>query len=138
MDELLSEEEFGWVLVYRDSWRPRGPKGEKGAVLASPVRLPGRRWPYEAIIWAPDGRIFLVDALTYGLLVDADGVLTARELVEKNLADYIKVMPEDDEFRMLFEKDPSLLSEEEKYRRDGIIAAYYAQLALLKKLGLLI
>lgn len=135
--ELLSEEELGWALLAKDEWKPRRPKGVKGAVLVNPVKLPGRKWPYETIIWSRDGKIYLADALTYTLLADATGELTARELVEENLTGFIEHLPDDDEIKIVFQTDPDKLDEETKYWRDGIIAAFYAQLALLKKLGLL-
>ena len=105
--------------------------------MVDPVRLPGRRWPYEAIIWNGDGRVYLADALTFALLRDATGEMTARELVEKTLTGFVEHLPEDDEIRRAFETDPSLLDEDTKYWMEGMIASFYAQLALLKKLGLL-
>ncbi len=135
--ELLTEEELGWALLAKDEWKPKRVRGVKGAVLADPVRLPGKKWPYETIIWGNNGKIYLADALTYSLLADATGELTAREIVEENLSGFIKHLPEDDEIKIVFQTDPGELDEETKYWRDGIIAAFYAQLALLKKLGLL-
>ena len=134
--ELLTEEELGWALLAKDEWKPKRPSHQKGSMLVEPVRLPGRKWPYDAIVWNGD-KIYLVDALTFALLKDATGELTARELVEKTLTGFIEHLPEDDEIKIVFQTDPGELDEETKYWRDGIIAAFYAQLALLKKLGLL-
>ncbi len=137
VEEVLGrvpEEEYGWVLLNADSWKPV-ITGGRGHVLAERVMVPGRRYPYEAIIWGPDGKIYLVDALTYAILYEAaEGGKTAREIVEALLAEQLENLPDDYPIKKAFTGPDT---HENRELRHGTIAAFYAQMALLRSLGLL-
>ena len=138
MLDMISEEELGWVLINKEVWRPRRTKGQRGAMLVDPVRLPGYRFPYDAMIWDGKGNVYLVDALTYALLYDSQGRRTAKEIVEDLITSYVSMLPEDDNLRMAFEKKPGEMTEDDRDIVYGSIAGMYAQLALLRKLGLIV
>jgi hypothetical protein len=136
--DALDEEEYGWVLLNREVWRPKRPEGVHGALFKEPVRLPRRELPYEAIIWGADDSKYLVDALTFALLRDSVGEKTAYVLVMEQFTDYVMELPEDDPWRRALEEGYENADEEVKEEIMGAIAAYYAQLAYLRKRGLLV
>lgn len=136
VDEL-TDEEYGWVLVNKDTWRPRGTRGQQGVLLRDPVRLPGREYPYEAMIWNADGKIYLADALTFGLLRDSTGEMTASELVVYHFTGLVMHLPEDNPWRRALEQGYENTDEQTRMEIMGAIAAFYAQLAYLRKRGLL-
>ncbi len=137
--DLLSEEEYGWVLLNRETWRPRRPEGVHGSLLRDPVRVPGRDLPYDAIIWGADGSVYLADALTFALLRDSIGEKTASELVTEHFTGYVSRLPKDNPWRKALEEE-GLENTSEDVREGilGALAAYYAQLAYLRKKGLLL
>ncbi len=129
---IVPEEEYGWVLLNTRQWKPKGPKGQVGRLLAEPVRLPGKKYTLEALIWNPDGRMFLVDALTYTIIGLSDGSRTAGEIAEIVLTKFIEALPSDNPLRKAFESEEKNNSDVE-----GTIAAVYAQMALLRHKGII-
>ncbi len=136
--EAISDEDYKWVMANRETWRPKRPEGQHGALLKDPVRLPKREFSYDAIIWNVDGKIYLADALTFALLRDSVGELTAKELVMEHLTGYIMELPENNPWRRALEAGYENADEKTKEGIFGAISAYYIQLAYLKKKGLLI
>lgn len=133
--DVLSAEEYGWVLVNKDAWRPRGRKGVVAAILKEPVHLEGYTWPHHAMAWRPEGKIYLLDMASYALLHDSKKGLTARELVEAVAQEYIEKLPDGNPLKMAAMKEEP--SQEEKEMLWGLAASLYAQLAILRKYGLL-
>ena len=135
--EVLSEEEYGWVLVNKDSWKPRGRKGVEAALLCEPVRLEGYEVPFDALAWTPEGKIYLLDIHSYALLYQSEGKKTARDIVEHELTLVIERMPDDFPVKKAILKDEEEKTEEDRNLVFGFIAAYYAQFAILRKYGLI-
>jgi len=127
---LVNEEEYGWVLLNTKSWRPCRPKNQRGRRLARPVRLPGKPYEYHAMVWH-NGKIYLVDGFTWGLLYDSDCKKSAAEVLEGVMNDYLKGYEKDHPLRRAFETG------ENKDLAMNFIAAAYLQFALLRHYGLL-
>ncbi len=129
--KLVSKEEYGWVLLNTRTWRPCRPKNQQGRALAKPIRLPRKPYEYHAMIWQ-DGRIFLVDGFTWGLLYDSDCRKTAAEVLEGVMNDYLKAYEKDHPLRKAFETG------ENKDLANEFIAAAYLQFAVLRHYRLLL
>ncbi len=131
--EVLTEEELGWVLINRNAWRPKGRKGVIAYWLLEPVELKGYTFLFQAMVWSPNGKIYLIDGVTYGLLASSQGEKTAREIVE-----YVAslVLPEITD-RLLKKASQREEAIDESDFIQGFIGGLYAQLALLRKYGLI-
>ena len=133
--EVLSEEEFGWVLVGRNEWRPRGRSGVKAYVMCNEVKLEGYPLPFTAIAWTPEGRTLLLDDTSYILLGKSLGDKTASEIVEEVIAKFIEKLPPDFPVKAAMMKEEK--NDDDRDLVHGFIAAFYAQLAILRKYGLI-
>ena len=133
--EILTEEEYDWVLVNRDKWKPRGRRGVYAVALREHVRLPGFHWSFGALAWTPEGKVYLLDDASYVLLHDSRGDKTAREIIEALAIEYIEKLPEDHPLKKAAMKEEP--TEEDRELIWGLFASLYAQLAILKKYGLI-
>ena len=61
----MSEDLYGWVILSKKEWKPCMRSPAHGRLLKHPVVVDGRE--YEVLGWGPDGRIYLMDSITYAL-----------------------------------------------------------------------
>ena len=130
----VSEEEYGWVLLNRDTWKPCMKAGVSGRALKDPIKVGA--YEYEAMEWGPDGKIYLADGITHALLAETYNCdKTAREIVESLIEETVEMLPEDNPWKKAFVTGEA--DEQVKKEIKGMIAAYYRQLALLRNRGLI-
>jgi len=135
-DVGLSQEEAGWPIVMRKEWRPRRVRSS-GEYLREIIWRPEYKFPFYGMVWA-NGRVYLVGAFTYAILRKADGSRIAEEIMSEILSEIPKYLDENYSLKIALEKPPERRTDDEQKEVIGFINALYFQMALLRKLGLLI
>ncbi|ALL00771.1 hypothetical protein Pyrde_0721 [Pyrodictium delaneyi] len=116
----------GWVTLNAEIWKPRrNPAAVEGRPLKKPIEING--YPYGAAIFMDDGRIFLVDIITFNIMAEADGSRPLNDIIAKLVAE---IAEEDEWVREKLEKN-------DKEFLTGFYSMLYRSTAMLKERGLL-
>ncbi len=130
----LKDEDWGWVLLAKNEWKPCMKNGVSGRALKNPVFVNGKS--YEAMEWGPDGKIYLVDGITHALLAETYNCnKTAAEIAEKIMEETISELPKDNPWRQAVEAGK--IEGQVKRELYGMYATFLKQLALLRSRGLI-